>query len=161
MSGCCAVPRPLQCDGSFQYQSVGQSPPANIDTEDLNVHFVPCASASSADRPDVPVSHRDMLRRNGTDLGQQPNQGVLQRLASCRELTDTHHTTGSNSKPTTISKSRPGPNHNWHVVLLKASLPRVRDRGGGLTFAPTPPLSITPLHHSHIEVIIWPLTEGL
>ncbi|KAL7882778.1 hypothetical protein SRHO_G00004360 [Serrasalmus rhombeus] len=66
---------------SFQYQSIGQSPPANIDTEDLNVHFVPCASASSAERPDVPVSHRDMLRRNGTDLGQQPNQGVLQRLA--------------------------------------------------------------------------------
>lgn len=32
---------PLERDGGFQYRGIKQSPSANIDTEDLNVHFIP------------------------------------------------------------------------------------------------------------------------
>lgn len=41
MVSCRVVVCPLERDGSFQYQSAEQSPSANIDTEDLNVHFIP------------------------------------------------------------------------------------------------------------------------
>lgn len=41
MVSCRVVSHPLERDGSFQYQSSEQSPSANIDTEDLNVHFIP------------------------------------------------------------------------------------------------------------------------
>lgn len=39
---------PLERDGGFQYRGIKQSPSANIDTEDLNVHFIPARAEACA-----------------------------------------------------------------------------------------------------------------